>query len=66
MTDSNSLLTIKEVAQITRLSKPTIYKLIKEGLFPKQLRLGANKVAWLQSEIDGWVQERADERGEEQ
>ena len=58
----NTLLTVKEVSAATRLSKQTIYKLVKIGDFPKQLRLGANKVAWLKSEVDGWIDERARER----
>jgi len=44
---SDTLLTVEEVAAQTRLSKPTIYKLVKRGDFPRQLRLCANKVAWL-------------------
>lgn len=63
MSGANTLLTVKEVTIRTRLSKPTIYKLIKQKKFPVQLRLGANKVAWLQSEIEAWIQERADARG---
>lgn len=59
---SDTLLTVEEVAAQTRLSKPTIYKLVKRGDFPRQLRLCANKVAWLQSEVSDWVEARAAER----
>lgn len=62
MPASDTLLTVEEVAERTRLSKPTIYKLIRHGNFPRQLRLCANKVAWLEREVDGWVAERADAR----
>lgn len=57
-----TLLTVEEVAALTRLSKPTIYKLVKRGEFPRQLRLCANKVAWLEREITGWIATRAEAR----
>jgi prophage regulatory protein len=60
MTDT--LLTIEEVAVRTRLSKPTIYKLIRKGDFPRQLRLCANKVAWLEREVGEWIAARAEAR----
>lgn len=62
MQANDTLLTIGEVAQRTRLSKPTIYKLIRRGQFPRQLRLCENKVAWLEREVEGWVAACADAR----
>lgn len=62
MPETNTLLTIEEVAVRTRLSKPTIYKLIRQGDFPHQLRLCANKVAWLEREVSDWVAARAEAR----
>lgn len=62
MPDADTLLTIEEVAVRTRLSKPTIYKLIRQGGFPRQLRLCANKVAWLEREVSAWVAARAEAR----
>jgi len=62
MPETDTLLTIEEVAVRTRLSKPTIYKLIRQGDFPRQLRLCANKVAWLEREVGDWVAARAEAR----
>jgi len=62
MPANDTLLTIGEVAQRTRLSKPTIYKEIRFGRFPRQLRLCANKVAWIEREIDDWIAARAEAR----
>lgn len=62
MPDADTLLTIEEVAVRTRLSKPTIYKLIRQGDFPRQVRLCANKVAWLEREVSDWVAARAEAR----
>jgi prophage regulatory protein len=59
---NDTLLTIGEVAERTRLSKPTIYKLVKRGDFPRQLHLCANKVAWLEGEVAEWIAARAGAR----
>lgn len=62
MPSSDTLLTIEEVGARVRLSKPTIYKEIRYGCFPRQLRRCANKVAWIEREIDEWVAARAEAR----
>lgn len=44
------------VEQAVGLSRPTIYRLIKRGLFPKQISLGGtNAVGWLASDIEKWI-----------
>jgi len=64
MDANDRLLTMKEVVVLTRMSKPTVYKLIREGRFPQQIRICDNKVAWLQSEILDWISRRAEARTE--
>lgn len=39
----------------TGLSKSEIYRRIKEGTFPKPLKLGARAVAWPAAQVDAWV-----------
>ena len=56
------LMTMKEVAPTVGFSKPTIYQMVREGRFPRQLRLGPNRVAWLRSEVLSWIEEKAAER----
>jgi len=62
------LLTLPEVVARTRLSKPTIYKYIadEEHDFPKQVRLGPNRVVWVESEIERWINKRRKNREREQ
>lgn len=48
-------LRIDEVLHITGLGRNTIYRRIKEGTFPKQIRIGPNSVAWRQSAIATWM-----------
>ena len=47
-----------EVQHLTGLSASTIYALIQEGEFPKQIKLGKRAVGWLVSEIETWVRDR--------
>lgn len=35
-----------------------IARLEAAGKFPKRVRLGPNRVAWLLSEVEGWITER--------
>ena len=43
----------------TGLSRSTIWRLERRGVFPKHRRLSANAVGWLEPEIDEWVRSRA-------
>lgn len=44
------------------LSDPTIWRLERKNQFPRRLRLGGNSCGWLESEINEWMQARADAR----
>lgn len=56
------LIKIKEVTALTSLARATIYKKVSEGEFPKQVSLGTNSVAWLESEILEWIEEKIAQR----
>ncbi|HCI4281264.1 MULTISPECIES: helix-turn-helix transcriptional regulator [Klebsiella] len=52
-----------DMAFITSLLKMTdkwIYKLIKDGSFPKPIKLGRSS-RWRKSEVESWLQERVDQ-----
>ena len=46
---------LDEVLHTTGLSRNTVYRRIREGTFPKQVRIGPNSVAWRQSVIVKWM-----------
>lgn len=46
------------------LSDPTIWRMEKKGTFPKRIQLGGHSVGWLLSEIEAWIQAKADARKE--
>ena len=51
-------LRVKQVAEITGLSRATIYNLEKAGAFPTKTALGPRAVAWRESEIVAWLESR--------
>jgi prophage regulatory protein len=51
-------LRIQQVMSRTGLSRATIYNMIKSGNFPPQTSLGARAIAWLESEIEKWMENR--------
>jgi prophage regulatory protein len=51
-----------EVEQKTGFKRAHIYNLMKEGKFPKALRLGVRAVGWDSVEIDQWIADRLQER----
>ncbi|KLU14911.1 MULTISPECIES: helix-turn-helix transcriptional regulator [Xenorhabdus] len=53
-----NLIRLPEVQRRTGYSKAWIYKLISAGTFPKQVKLGARSVAFIESEIDNWIAQR--------
>jgi len=51
-------LRLPQVKQRTGLSRSTIYLRIPRGEFPSPINLGGRAVAWLESEIDEWINDR--------
>lgn len=51
----DAFLRLPDVIRRTALSRATIYRKIDRGEFPKPERLGANSVAWYESDVAAWV-----------
>ncbi|ENJ1742501.1 AlpA family transcriptional regulator [Vibrio parahaemolyticus] len=49
-------LKLKEVMQKTALSRSAIYRKMDEGSFPKTVSLGDRAVAWIESEVEEWME----------
>lgn len=62
---SKSLIRLPEVQRRTGYSKAWIYRLLKENRFPASIKIGSRAIAFIDSEIDQWIEERiAESRGE--
>jgi prophage regulatory protein len=56
------MIKLKDVQRITSLSRSSIYAYIDKGIFPTQVKLGARSVAWLESDIQSWVESKINAR----
>lgn len=52
------VLDIDGVVALTTLSQSTIYALAKRGDFPKQFRIGPNRVVWRRAEVIDWLERK--------
>ena len=52
------LLRIKTVIDVTGKSRSSIYADIAQGIFPKPIAIGMRSVAWPNSVIEAWVQDK--------
>jgi prophage regulatory protein len=53
-----SLLKLKDVVQLTGLSRTTIYNLLNENKFPKRIQITKQRIAFLSTDIDKWISEK--------
>jgi prophage regulatory protein len=49
------ILCLQEVMHRVGLRRTTIYKLIKQGLFPRQVSLSDGRVGWLEDQVSEWI-----------
>jgi prophage regulatory protein len=60
--DTARLITKKQLRSMVPYTPQHILRLEKKGKFPRRVQVGANRVAWLLSEIESWVAERVSQR----
>ena len=65
MTNTNRILKLPEVIQVTGLARSTIYLRMKEKTFPRHIKLGQRSVGWLEEEVHSWLDQRISESREE-
>ena len=54
----NKVLRLRDVINTTGLSRSSIYLLMRDDKFPRNILLGARSVGWTQSSIDQWIEGR--------
>lgn len=52
------ILGVKKTIEKTDLSRSTIYRLEKAGLFPKRRQISPGRIGWLEQEIDDFIAAR--------
>ena len=56
MEDPSRFLRLRDVEQLTGLSKSSVYRLEARGELPSRLKLSARASAWIASEVQAWQQ----------
>ncbi len=52
------LLSIEDVVERTSLSRRTIYNITNAGEFPQMLKLSERRVAFVEAEIEAWIEDK--------
>ena len=54
---SYKLLKAQAVADLTSISRSHLHHLARDGKFPKPIKIGENRSAWLESDVQEWISE---------
>jgi prophage regulatory protein len=55
---NRNIIKLPKVKELTQLSQATIYRLIKNGEFPKQIKLAERSSGWLEQEVFDYLDKR--------
>ena len=58
----NQIIKLPAIIKLSALSSATIYRLIKKGEFPKQIKLSERSSGWLLSEVEQWLDDKVNAR----
>ena len=61
-TDTDRLIPRPEVLQKLGISNSTLWRMIRDGIFPKPVQISARRVGWPSSEVAGEVRRRISSR----
>lgn len=56
------ILRLRQVMELTGLSRSTLYLYIQNQEFPKQVRLGPKLVGWVDDEVNAWLHKKIQSR----
>ena len=59
---TTTLIISNEITKLIPYSQNHLRRLEAKGQFPKRIRIGANRVAWLRDEVETWIEDRINAR----
>jgi prophage regulatory protein len=62
---AQSLIRLPEVQRRTGYSKAWIYRLISQKRFPPAVKIGTRSIAFVESEVNDWINQRISESRKE-
>jgi len=60
-----TIIKLSKLKDVVPLSTASIYRLIKKGEFPKQIKLSERSSGWLLEEIEQWLVNQINKRKED-
>jgi prophage regulatory protein len=54
----SQLLREPDVLQIIQISRSTLWRLVRQGTFPRPLKLSVGATAWKADEVEDWIETR--------
>jgi prophage regulatory protein len=55
MPEPDRIIRLKTVLHRSGLSRSTVYRKIKEGTFPPQVKVSMNGAGWSETELNRWI-----------
>ena len=52
------LLRVREVCEVTGLSRASVYRFLAGGVFPRPIHIGERSPRWRSETIESWIAER--------
>lgn len=62
---ASALIRLSEVQRRTGYSKAWIYRLMSQKRFPASVKIGSRSIAFIESEIDDWINQRIEDSRKE-
>ena len=60
--ESDTFILAQELTGLVPLSPNHLRRLEAQGDFPRRVRIGANRIAWLRAEVEEWLAGRVEAR----
>ena len=54
-----SIIRLKALLPLLQVSRPTVWRWVKEGIFPSPLHLGPCSIGWRYADVLAWIEQRA-------
>lgn len=59
---SKGFYSLKQIVELTTLSRATIWRQCRAGVFPRPVKLSGYRNGWLRQEVDEWVEAKVEGR----
>ena len=60
--DPSTFILAQEMTALVPFSPNHLRRLEAKGQFPRRIRIGANRIAWLRDEVEQWLTDRVEAR----